>query len=130
MSTVESQAQDRKQGLGSKSVKVMGVDGNEFTLSLDKLNLNLKNVSEGIEHVSTMDVAEKTIRGLHDGVTEREVNDLLIQTAAMKIGDEPEYSKFAARLLHSTVEDEVKSLNICTAKNINNNNVPKTPINS
>ena len=57
-----------------------------------------------------MDVADKTIRGLHDGVTEREVNDLLIQTAAMKIGDEPEYSKFAARLLHTTVEDEVKSL--------------------
>ena len=29
-----------------------------------------------------------------------------------KIGDEPEYSKFAARLLHINVEDEVKSLGI------------------
>ena len=75
--------------------------GEEFTLTLEKLNLDLKKITDGIDHISTMEVAEKTL-GLHDGVTEREVNDLLIQTAAMKIGDEPEYSKFAARLLHNS----------------------------
>ena len=58
-----------------------------------------------------MEVAEKTIKGLHDGVTEKDVNELLIQTAAMKIGDEPEYSKFAC-LLHSKIDEEVKTLSI------------------
>ena len=100
MSLLDSQSKVQKTATSSKTVKVITTSGEESVLGLDKLNLDLKKITEGIEHISTMEVAEKTLRGLHDGVTEREVNDLLIQTAAMKIGDEPEYSKFAARLLH------------------------------
>ena len=112
MSLSRSQEMNTQEAVSSKSVKVMSTSGEEFNLTLEKLNLDLKHITDGIPHVSTMEVAEKTLRGLHDGVSELEVNKLLIQTAAMKIGDEPEYSKFAARLLHINVEDEVKSLGI------------------
>ena len=46
-----------------------------------------------------MRVATKTISGLYDGATTRELDKLSIQTAAALIVEEPQYSRLAARLL-------------------------------
>ena len=46
-----------------------------------------------------MRVAIKTIGGLYDGSTTKELDNLSIQTAAELIGEEPQYSRLAARLL-------------------------------
>ena len=42
MSLVESQSTSTQNGVSTKSVKVVGVDAKEFTLTLEKLNLDLK----------------------------------------------------------------------------------------
>ena len=54
-----SQEMNTQEAVSSKSVKVMSTNGEEFNLTLEKLNLDLKHITDGIPHVSTMEVAEK-----------------------------------------------------------------------
>ena len=63
---------------------------------------------DGLSDVDADMISEKVQRGLYNGVTTEELDSLLIQNAAMFISDEPQYSKLAARLLHTLVSDEVK----------------------
>jgi ribonucleoside-diphosphate reductase alpha chain len=66
----------------------------------------------GLPNVDANRVAIKTIGGLYDGATTRELDQLSIQTAAAFIAEEPEYSKLAARLLATFVDKEVKGQDI------------------
>ncbi|HEU0124188.1 MAG TPA: ribonucleoside-diphosphate reductase subunit alpha [Bryobacteraceae bacterium] len=66
----------------------------------------------GLSQVDPMRIAVKTIGGLYDGSTTRELDQLNIQTAASLIAEEPEYSRLAARLLTNFVEKEVAAQNI------------------
>ena len=59
-----------------------------------------------------MRIATKTISGLYDGATTRELDKLSIQTAASLIFEEPEYSRLGARLLNQYIEKEVRSQEI------------------
>jgi ribonucleoside-diphosphate reductase alpha chain len=59
-----------------------------------------------------MRIAIKTIGGLYDGSTTKELDSLSIQTAASLIAEEPEYSRLAARLLIRFIEKEVQNQNI------------------
>ncbi len=63
--------------------------------------------AEELPHINPYFVASRAISGIYDGVTTSELDQHLIQTAAMLIGDEPEYSKLAAGLLATYVEKEV-----------------------
>ena len=60
-----------------------------------------------LDEVDPLRVATKTISGLYDGATTAELDKLSIQTAAELIGEEPQYSKLAARLLSAFVDKEV-----------------------
>ena len=60
-----------------------------------------------LDEVDPLRVATKTISGLYDGATTAEMDKLSIQTAAELIGEEPQYSKLAARLLTAYVGKEV-----------------------
>jgi ribonucleoside-diphosphate reductase alpha chain len=59
-----------------------------------------------------MRVATKTISGLYDGATTRELDQLSIQTAAGLIAEEPQYAKLAARLLATYIDEEVRNQEI------------------
>ncbi|MGV3624113.1 MAG: ribonucleoside-diphosphate reductase subunit alpha [Archangium sp.] len=85
--------------------------------ALEKVDLNkivraVSRCCEGVPHVDAMRVALKTISGLYDGATTRELDQLSIQTAASLIIEEPEYSKLAARLLATFIDKEVAGLEI------------------
>src|SRR3546814_16851918 len=54
-----------------------------------------------------MRVATRTISGLYDGASTRELDELSIRTAALLTAEEPEYSRLAARLLAGVVAKEV-----------------------
>ena len=54
-----------------------------------------------------MRVATKTTSGLHDGASAADAGRLAIQTAAELIGEEPQYSRLAARLLARHIAGEV-----------------------
>src|SRR5882757_9544329 len=67
---------------------------------------------DGIADVDPMRVALKTIAGLYDGATTRELDELSIRTASSFMADEPAYSKLAARLLAAFIDKEVQGLGI------------------
>jgi len=66
----------------------------------------------GLSQVDPMRVATKTISGLYDGATTKELDQLSIQTAAHLIAEEPEYSRLAARLLATFIDKEVMNQEI------------------
>jgi ribonucleoside-diphosphate reductase alpha chain len=66
----------------------------------------------GLLSVDAMRIAARTIGGLYNGATTKELDLLSIQTAASLIAEEPEYSKLAARLLDGFIAKEVANQNI------------------
>jgi ribonucleoside-diphosphate reductase alpha chain len=68
----------------------------------------------GLDDVDPLRVATKTIGGLYDGATTAELDRLSIQTAAEMIGEEPQYSRLAARLLSGYVDKEVRGQGIAS----------------
>lgn len=85
--------------------------------SLEDVNVNkivraVERCCGGLSEVDPMRVASKTIGGLYDGATTKELDLLSIQTAAGVICEEPEYSKLAARLLAGFIAKEVANQNI------------------
>jgi ribonucleoside-diphosphate reductase alpha chain len=67
-----------------------------------------------LEWVDPLRVATRTISGLYDGATSSELDRLSIQTAAEMTGEEPEYSRLAARLLANYVRKEVTGQGIAS----------------
>jgi ribonucleoside-diphosphate reductase alpha chain len=66
----------------------------------------------GLTDVDSLRIATKTISGLYDGATTRELDQLSIQTAAGLIVEEPQYARLAARLLATYVDKEVRGQEI------------------
>ena len=73
------------------------VDINKIVRAISRCCVNLPGVD-------AMRIATKTISGLYDGATTKELDKLSIQTAASLIFEEPEYSRLGARLLNQYVE--------------------------
>src|ERR1700721_342541 len=59
-----------------------------------------------------MRVALKTIAGLYDGATAREIDELSIRTASSFMVEKPAYSKLGARLRSAFIDKEVQGLGI------------------
>ncbi len=81
------------------------VDINKIVKAISRCTYNLPNVD-------VLRIATKTISGLYDGATTKELDKLSIQTAASLIFEEPEYSRLGARLLNQYVEKEVRNQEI------------------
>ncbi len=81
-------------------------------VDVNKIVRAVQRSSHGLTHIDPMRVASKTIGGLFNGATTRELDSISIQTSAALIAEEPEYSKLAARLLHETILKEVAGQNI------------------
>jgi ribonucleoside-diphosphate reductase alpha chain len=79
------------------------------------LNKIVRAVSRCCEHIPDVDpmrIALKTIAGLYDGATTRELDELSIRTASSFMVDDPAYSKLAARLLSAFIDKEVEAQGI------------------
>jgi ribonucleoside-diphosphate reductase alpha chain len=81
-------------------------------IDVNKIVRAVTRCCEGIADVDPMRVALKTIAGLYDGATTRELDELSIRTASSFMADEPAYSKLAARLLAAYIDKEVQGLGI------------------
>ncbi len=66
----------------------------------------------GLQSVDALRIATKTIGGLYEGATTKELDVLSINTAASLIVEEPEYSKLAAGLLATYIQKEVANQEI------------------
>jgi ribonucleoside-diphosphate reductase alpha chain len=81
-------------------------------VEVNKIVRAVQRSSYGLTHVDAIRVASKTIGGLYDGATTRELDTISIDTAASLIAEEPQYSRLAARLLLATIVKEVSALNL------------------
>jgi ribonucleoside-diphosphate reductase alpha chain len=77
------------------------VDVNRIVRAVERWTADLADVDP-------LRVATRTISGLYDGATTAELDRLSIQIAAEMIGEEPQYSRLAARLLARYVNKEVR----------------------
>jgi len=81
-------------------------------VDVNKIVRAVERCCGGLTDIDPMRIASKTIGGLYDGATTRELDQLSIHTAAGLIYEEPQYSKLAARLLAGFIAKEVGNQNI------------------
>src|SRR4051812_44561567 len=91
------------------SMQVRKRNGDDEPVDVNKIVRAVDRVSGDLDDVDPMRVATRTISGLYDGATTAELDRLSIQTAAEMIGEEPQYSRLAARLLSGYVDKEVRN---------------------
>jgi ribonucleoside-diphosphate reductase alpha chain len=96
----------------SPQMQVRKRNGSLEFADVNKIVRAVERCCGGLDFVDPMRVASKTIGGLFNGATTKELDLLSIQTAASLIAEEPEYSKLAARLLDGFIAKEVASQNI------------------
>jgi ribonucleoside-diphosphate reductase alpha chain len=89
-------------------MRVTKRSGAHEAVDLNKIVRAISRSAAGIPDVDPMRIALKTIAGLYDGATTRELDELSIRTASSFMVDEPAYSKLAARLLAAFVDKEVE----------------------
>nr|WP_233577327.1 ribonucleoside-diphosphate reductase subunit alpha [Citreicoccus inhibens] len=93
-------------------MRVRKRNGTAEPVDLNKIVRAVGRSCMGLSRVDVMRVATKTISGLYDGATTRELDSLSIQTAAALIVEEPEYARLSSRLLATFIQKEVSNQDI------------------
>jgi len=94
------------------SMAVTKRSGEREAVDVNKIVRAVSRCCDGLNEVDAMRVALKTIAGLYDGASTRELDELSIRTAASFMAEEPEYSQLAARLLSGYIDKEVQGQGI------------------
>ncbi|WP_375489411.1 ribonucleoside-diphosphate reductase subunit alpha [uncultured Jatrophihabitans sp.] len=89
-------------------------NGDTEAVDVNKIVRAVERWCDDLGDVDPLRVATKTISGLYDGATTAELDRLSIQTAAEMIGEEPQYSRLAARLLAGYVDKEVRNQGVAS----------------
>ena len=108
----QSSFQLRPPHAGPATMQVTKRSGARESVDLNKIVRAVARCCDGLADVDSMRVALKTIAGIYDGATTRELDELSIRTAASFIAEEPEYSRVAARLLSGYIDKEVHGFGI------------------
>jgi len=98
--------------LPQSSMRVRKRNGSTEPVDVNKIVRAVSRCCVGLGDVDALRVATRTISGLYDGATTRELDQLSIHTAAALIVEEPQYARLAARLLATYVEKEVRNQEI------------------
>ncbi len=96
----------------TSTMQVRKRDGALEPVDVNKIVRAVARSGQGLENIDVLKIATKTIGGLYDGATTKELDNLSIQTAALLIAEEPEYSRLAARLLATYIMKEVENQDI------------------
>jgi ribonucleoside-diphosphate reductase alpha chain len=110
MTTAEPGAGHR----GRTSMHVRKRNGDAEPVDVNKIVRAVERCADDLNEVDPLRVATKTISGLYDGATTAELDRLSIQTAAEMTGEEPQYSRLAARLLAGYIDKEVRGQGIAS----------------
>ncbi|MFI7694744.1 ribonucleoside-diphosphate reductase subunit alpha [Nonomuraea sp. NPDC049655] len=89
-------------------------NGTAEPVDVNKIVRAVEHWATDLTDIDPMRVATKTISGLYDGATTAELDRLSIQTAAEMIGEEPQYSRLAARLLSGYIDKEVRGQGVAS----------------
>jgi len=96
----------------SSRMQVRKRDGRLERVDVNKIVKAVERNCTGLDLVDSMRIATRTISGLYNGATTRELDELSIQTASSLISEEPQYSRLAARLLAAFIDKEVRNQDI------------------
>ena len=96
----------------ASQMQVRKRNGSLEPADVNKIVRAVERCCEGLRSVDPIRIASKTIGGLFNGATTKELDLLSIQTAASLIAEEPEYSRLAARLLDGFITKEVANQDI------------------
>jgi ribonucleoside-diphosphate reductase alpha chain len=96
----------------ASQMQVRKRNGSLEPADVNKIVRAVERCCDGLRSVDPIRIASKTIGGLFNGATTKELDLLSIQTAASLIAEEPEYSKLAARLLDGFITKEVANQDI------------------
>ena len=114
--TRRENAERRAAGATGTGMQVRKRNGSFESVDLNKIVRAIQRSGEGLARVDTMRVATRTVSGLYDGASTRELDQLSIQTSASLITEEPEYGRLAARLLGTYIDKEVQSFSQSIAR--------------
>lgn len=81
-------------------MEVIKRDGSSEPVKLDKIAARIRKQTWGLNtvYVDYMEVVQKTISGLHDGITTTELDNLASEVAASMTSTHPDYSFLASRI--------------------------------
>ncbi len=82
-------------------------NGRREPVDLNKIVRAVARQCDDLYAIDPMRVATRTISGLYDGASTRELDELSIRTAALLTAEEPEYGRLGARLLADLIAKEV-----------------------
>lgn len=94
------------------TMRVRKRNGSFEPVDINKIVRAISRNCHNLTGVDALRIATKTISGLYDGATTKELDKLSINTAASLIFEEPEYSRLAAHLLNNYIEKEVENQEI------------------
>ncbi len=94
------------------TMRVCKRNGSFEPVDINKIVKAVSRCCHGLNSTDALRIATKTISGLYDGATTKDLDKLSIQTAAGLIFEEPEYSRLAARLLNNYIGKEVSNQEI------------------
>ena len=91
-------------------MQVIKRDGHKEDVSFDKITARLRKMTYGIDtnYVNLIEVSQKVIMGLYDGVTTVELDNLAAETAATMATIHPDYALFAARIAVSNLHKQTE----------------------
>lgn len=88
-------------------MEVVKRDGTREIVRMEKILDAVNRACRGLSNVEPIEIAKRTIAGLHNNSTTQELDQLSISNAVMLMADEPNYSKAAARMLAEGIMKEV-----------------------
>lgn len=88
-------------------MEVVKRDGTRETVRMEKILDAVNRACRGLTGVEPIEIAKRTIAGLHNNSTTEELDQLSISNAVMLMADEPNYSKVASRMLAEGIMKEV-----------------------
>ena len=81
-------------------MEVLKRNGSKEAVKLDKIAARIKKQTWGLntQFVDYMEIVQKTISGLHDGISTTELDNLAAETAASLSSSHPDHSFLASRV--------------------------------
>ena len=85
-------------------------DGSKEAVRFEKISNRIRKMTYGLnaDYVDAMEVAQKVIAGIYDGITTQELDNLTAETAASLIPRHPDYSILASRIAVSRLHKTTK----------------------
>lgn len=102
--------------------------GKKETVQFDKITHRIQKLTYGLslDHVDAGEVAKRTIQGIFDGVTTKQLDNLSAEVAAYMTTVHPDYSVLAARIGMSNLHRNTSDCFITTLEKLRNFVDPKT----